>query len=77
MSDFKIVLITFKSLHGLAPGYILDLLIPPSAVTYSQILGQYSSIPPKITISDWRDRDFSPDFNDLIEDIRLLQTVSS
>ena len=26
--DFKILLITFKALHGLAPSYIKDLLVP-------------------------------------------------
>ncbi len=78
-SIYKILLITFKCLHGLAPSYLIDLLVkkPSRGLRSDDTL---ALIVPKSKLVTYGDRAFSVAapklWNSLPVDIRLSENVS-
>ena len=79
--DFKLLLITFKALHGLAPAYIPDLLKPYEPGRCLRSSGRTLLATPTARLVTKGDRAFSvraPQlWNSLPEDLRLADTVHS
>ncbi len=79
-TDLKILLITFKALHGLAPGYILDLLTPFELECTLRSSGRDLLSILEFRLISRGDRAFAvrpQGWNDLPEEIRLSESVSS
>lgn len=57
--DFKILLFVFKALHGLAPAYISDFIVPYSRVRSLRSEGQFQLFVPKTRLKSRGDRAFS------------------
>ena len=79
--DFKLLLVTFKALHGLSPGYIFDMLVPYSPTRALRSAGKGLLTIPESRLATKGDRSFSvlaPKlWNALPEQIRLADTVPS
>ncbi len=79
--DFKFLLITFKALHGLAPDYISDLLIPYVPLRSLRSSGSGLLSVPESRLITKGDRAFAIRaprlWNDLPEEIRQSESVSS
>ena len=79
--DFKILLMTFKAVHGLSPSYISDLLVPYTPVRNLRSSGSGLLSIPKVNLKTKGDRAFSVRaprlWNDLPDEIRSAKSVSS
>ena len=79
--DFKILLITFKALHGLAPVYIADLLEPHKPVRSLRSSDKALLDPPNTSCVTRGDRAFAARapllWNALPLNLRLAESVSS
>ena len=77
--DFKILLITFKALHDLAPAYISELLVPYVASRSLRSSGSRLLVLPVSRLITKGDRAFSiraPKlWNELPEEIRLTESL--
>lgn len=77
--DFKILLIVFKSLHGMAPSYISELLIERSETRSLRSSNQRLLFTPKTRLKSRGDRAFSSIaprlWNELPSSIRLAPSV--
>ncbi|KAF7642196.1 hypothetical protein LDENG_00262360, partial [Lucifuga dentata] len=79
--EFKILLITFKALLGLAPSYVTEMLTPYEPVCSLISSGGTLLAVPKSRLKSKGDRAFAIRalllWNDLPEEIRLVDSVSS
>ena len=79
--DFKILLLVFKSLHGLTPRYIQDLLIPYTPQRNLRSNDNLLLEVPRTRLMSCGDRAFSVAgpklWNSLPKDIKVLKTVNS
>ncbi|KAF7655435.1 hypothetical protein LDENG_00055950, partial [Lucifuga dentata] len=79
--EFKILLITFKALLGLAPSYITEMLTPYESVHSLRSSGGTLLAVPKWRLKSKGDRAFAIRalllWNDLPEEIMLADSVSS
>ena len=79
--DFKILLITFKALHGLAPSYIKDLLKPHKPQRILRSADKALLDPPDTKLVTQGDRAFSARapflWNALPLNLRLADSVTS
>ena len=78
--DFKLLLITFKALHGLAPMYITELLKPYRPPSLRSNLRNFLTVPSSNT-SVYGDRAFSfaaaKLWNALLDHIRCMDSITS
>lgn len=78
--NFKILLLTYKSLHGLAPRYINDLLIPHTSSRNLRSLSQNRLVPAKVNTISYGHRALSyaaPSlWNSLPDRIKNAQSVT-
>ena len=79
--DFKILLITFKALHGLAPSYIKDLLVPYKPERNLRSANKALLEPPEVNLVTQGGRAFSARatvlWNTLPTGLRFADSVSS
>lgn len=77
---FKILLITYKCINGLAPEYLCDLLHKPDSNRLRRSAYQHNLVMPRTKLASYGDRSFSYaapyEWNQLPNDIRLAPSVA-